>query len=230
MVLIVAAWIGSTARAVDYNRDIRPILSENCFACHGFDEKARKAKLRLDVAEFAHANRDGFTAFKPGDLANSEAWLRIISPDEDEVMPPPDSHSKLTAAQKEKIKLWIEAGAKYSAHWAFVAPQKSPLPRIENSKSRHRPCASNASNSSAFPWIPPTTPRSSAAPTATCAASPRSHRPPRKSKVQSPTFRVERSARSAVPPFTARASPPAPRAARRFRGRPETVSSAAGPP
>jgi hypothetical protein len=136
MVLIVAVWIGSTARAVDYNRDIRPILSENCFACHGFDEKARKAKLRLDVAEFAHADRDGFTAFKPGDLANSEAWLRIISPEEDEVMPPPDSHSKLTAAQKEKIKLWIEAGAKYSAHWAFVAPQKSPLPRIENSKSK----------------------------------------------------------------------------------------------
>lgn len=136
MVLIVAVWIGSTARAVDYNRDIRPILSENCFACHGFDEKSRKAKLRLDGAEFAHADRDGFTAFKPGDLANSEAWLRIISPEEDEVMPPPDSHSKLTAAQKEKIKLWIEAGAKYSAHWAFVAPQKSPLPRIENSKSK----------------------------------------------------------------------------------------------
>jgi hypothetical protein len=136
MVLIVAVWIGSTARAVDYNRDIRPILSENCFACHGFDEKSRKAKLRLDGAEFAHADRDGFTAFKPGDLANSEAWLRIISTDEDEVMPPADSHSKLTAAQKEKIKLWIEGGAKYSAHWAFVAPQKSPLPRIENSKSK----------------------------------------------------------------------------------------------
>jgi hypothetical protein len=136
MVLIVAVWIGSTARAVDYNRDIRPILSENCFACHGFDEKSRKAKLRLDGAEFAHADRDGFTAFKPGDLANSEAWLRIISPEEDEVMPPPDSHSKLTAAQKEKIKLWIEAGAKYSEHWAFVAPQKSPLPRIENSTSK----------------------------------------------------------------------------------------------
>ena len=136
MVLSVAVWIGSTARAVDYNRDIRPILSENCFACHGFDEKARKAKLRLDGAEFAHADRDGFTAFKPGDLANSEGWLRIISPDEDEVMPPPDSHSKLTAAQKEKIKLWIEAGANYSEHWAFVAPQKSPLPRIENSTSK----------------------------------------------------------------------------------------------
>ena len=111
MVLSVAVWIGSTARAIDYNRDIRPILSENCFACHGFDEKARKAKLRLDGAEFAHADRDGLTPFKPGDLANSEAWLRIISPDEDEVMPPPDSHSKLTAVQKEKIRAWIEAGA-----------------------------------------------------------------------------------------------------------------------
>lgn len=124
------------AAAIDYNRDIRPILSENCFACHGFDEKARKAKLRLDGAEFAHADRDGLTPFKPGDLAISEAWLRIISTDEDEVMPPPDSHSKLTAAQKENIKAWIEAGAKYSAHWAFVAPQKSPLPQIENSKSK----------------------------------------------------------------------------------------------
>ena len=130
----LAPWTFATT--IDYNRDIRPILSENCFACHGFDEKARKAKLRLDGAEFAHADRDGLTPFKPGDLANSEAWLRIISTDEDEVMPPPDSHSKLTAAQKEKIRTWIEAGAQYSAHWAFVAPQKSPLPRIENSKSK----------------------------------------------------------------------------------------------
>ena len=134
--LFVGSLSPAFAVAIDYNRDIRPILSENCFACHGFDEKARKAKLRLDGAEFAHADRDGLTPFKPGDLANSEAWLRIISTDEDEVMPPPDSHSKLTAAQKEKIKAWIEAGAKYSVHWAFVAPQKSPLPRIENSKSK----------------------------------------------------------------------------------------------
>ena len=71
----------------EYNRDIRPILAENCFSCHGFDEKARKAKLRLDLADTAHAARDNGTPFKPGDAAGSEAWQRIISPHADEVMP-----------------------------------------------------------------------------------------------------------------------------------------------
>ncbi len=119
---------GHGAAAIDYNRDIRPILSENCFSCHGFDEKARKAKLRLDMAEDAHADKDGVIAFKPGDLKNSEAWQRIISDDEDDMMPPPESHLKLSAADKEKIRQWIGEGAKYAAHWAFISPLRTVIP------------------------------------------------------------------------------------------------------
>ncbi|MCX6951557.1 MAG: DUF1549 domain-containing protein, partial [Verrucomicrobia bacterium] len=116
------------APGVDYSRDIKPILSENCFACHGFDEKARKGKLRLDVAESAYAERNGLVRIKPGDVANSEVWARLISTDEEEVMPPPKEHAPLSALQKEKIKAWIEQGAKYSEHWSFVPPKKAPLP------------------------------------------------------------------------------------------------------
>lgn len=116
------------AAPLDYNRDIRPILSENCFSCHGFDEKSRKAKLRLDVQDSAYAERDGIISIKPGDLKNSEAWKRIISEDEDELMPPPKSHLKLTGTEKEKLKAWIEQGAKYAGHWSFIAPQRSPVP------------------------------------------------------------------------------------------------------
>ena len=125
----VAALCAATgAWAVDYSREIKPILSENCFSCHGFDEKSRKGKLRLDVAESAYAERNGIFRIKPGDLANSEVWARIISTDPEEVMPPPKEHAPLTAAQKQKIKTWIEEGAKYSEHWSFVAPKKAPLP------------------------------------------------------------------------------------------------------
>ncbi len=116
------------ASPIDYNRDIRPILSENCFSCHGFDEKGRKGKLRLDLAESAYAEREGITRIKPGNPTASEVWQRITSRHEDEVMPPPDSHLALTAAQKEKIKIWIEEGAKYALHWSLVAPVKVAPP------------------------------------------------------------------------------------------------------
>jgi len=124
----VAGSVSAAPPTVDYSRDIRPILSENCFACHGFDEKARKAKLRLDVAESAHADRDGYRAIFPGNAAESEAWARITSTDDEEVMPPPKAHARLTAEQKEKIRAWIEDGAAYSEHWSFVAPTQAPLP------------------------------------------------------------------------------------------------------
>jgi hypothetical protein len=116
------------AAALDYNRDVKPILAENCFSCHGFDEKGRKAKLRLDLAEPAHAERDGRVAFKPGQPAASEAWLRITSPHDDEVMPPPDSIHRLTDTQKQTLKTWIEQGANYAEHWAFVAPRRAVPP------------------------------------------------------------------------------------------------------
>ncbi len=126
----------SAATAPDYNRDVRPILSENCFSCHGPDEKGRKAKLRLDRAESAHAARGDITPIKPGDPAGSEAWQRITSPHDDEVMPPPESHLTLTAAQKDTLRRWIESGAAYARHWSLVAPVKSAVPAIENRETK----------------------------------------------------------------------------------------------
>lgn len=121
---------GRTAE-IDFNRDIRPILSDNCFACHGFDEKTRKAKLRLDVAEGAYAERKGRFPIKPGDLQNSEVWQRIIAEDESIVMPPPHTNKKLTAAQKQTIRTWIEQGAKYRKHWAFEPPTAPSIPQVK---------------------------------------------------------------------------------------------------
>lgn len=113
---------------ISFNRDIRPILSENCFACHGFDPKHREAGLRLDTAEGATGDRDGVKAIVPGDLAKSELWTRIQSDDPDVLMPPPTSHKpRLTAAQRETIKRWIEQGAKYEAHWSFIPPVRRPV-------------------------------------------------------------------------------------------------------
>ncbi len=126
----IFAPISVSADEIDFNRDIRPILSQNCFACHGFDDEAREAELRLDISDEAYANRDGVTPIKPGDPAGSEVWQRINSDDTDIVMPPVDSEFRLTDGQKQAIKVWIEQGAEYSAHWSFVPPAKSPLPKV----------------------------------------------------------------------------------------------------
>jgi hypothetical protein len=115
---------------IRFNRDVRPILSDNCFACHGQDAKKRKAKLRLDQSEGALAERDGVRAIVPGDLEQSELWARINEKDEDEVMPPPKSHKVLTVAEKNVLKRWIEQGAEYEGHWSFQAPQKQEVPQI----------------------------------------------------------------------------------------------------
>ena len=109
---------------VDYNEEVRPILSENCFYCHGPDGNKRKAKLRLDVREAALEKK----AFVPGDAEASELIKRLASTDSDEVMPPPDSHRTLTAAQKETLRRWIAEGAEYKQHWAFVTPVRPALP------------------------------------------------------------------------------------------------------
>ncbi len=112
--------VGATSGTPLFNRDIRPILSDNCFACHGFDTRKRKAGLRLDTAEGAFTpDKDGKVAIKPGDVQGSELWHRLNSTDHDEVMPPSESHKTVTPAQKELLKRWIEAGAPYQKHWAF---------------------------------------------------------------------------------------------------------------
>ncbi len=131
LLVLVSALKSSEAGAAElsFNRDIRPLLSDNCYYCHGFDEKHREAGLRLDVRESALKDNDGVRAIVPGDLARSDLWQRIISKDEDDVMPPPKAHKKpFTSEQRELIKRWIEQGAKYEAHWAFVPPVRAAVP------------------------------------------------------------------------------------------------------
>jgi len=138
--LLIALALGAAlplraATKLDFNRDIRPILSDNCFACHGFDAKRRKADLRLDVAEGAFAkNKDGAAAIIAGKADASELIKRIVTKDADDLMPPPDSHKKLTAAQIETLKRWVNEGAGYKKHWAFEAPVKFPVPGVEKLK------------------------------------------------------------------------------------------------
>ncbi|MCC6491708.1 MAG: PSD1 domain-containing protein [Pirellulales bacterium] len=132
LAIALSAWahLQAASAAVDYGRDVRPILSENCFACHGFDEAARQGDLRLDQAESATADRGGYAAIVPGDPAASAVWQRITSSDEAEIMPPLDSHRELTASQKEIIRRWIAQGAGYSEHWSFIPAVKAPLPEV----------------------------------------------------------------------------------------------------
>lgn len=121
---------------IDFNRDIRPILSDRCFHCHGPDEHDRKKKLRLDIAEGedgAYRIRKEKAAIKPGNPELSTVWQRIITDDEDDVMPPSDSHKKpLTDEEKALIKQWISEGAKYDAFWAFQTPAKHPAPAVKS--------------------------------------------------------------------------------------------------
>ncbi len=112
-----------------YNRDVRPILAEACFACHGPDSASRKADLRLDKRESAV----DASAIVPGDIDASELVKRILSTDEHEVMPPPETKKVLTAEQKQTLRQWIQQGAEYELHWSFIAPVKPVLPQVQNS-------------------------------------------------------------------------------------------------
>ena len=103
---------------VVFDRDVRPILSEKCFTCHGFDEAAREADLRLDTFTGATEEHDGVAAIVPGDPDASELISRIMSNDVDEVMPPPASREQLTSTEKEVLRRWIGQGAAYTTHWA----------------------------------------------------------------------------------------------------------------
>lgn len=119
------------ASVPDFNRDVRPILADHCFACHGFDADARQADLRLDTFADATSDQDGPPAIRPGDIRGSELWLRINSEDRSERMPPTDSHEPLSDAQKETLRRWIESGAVYARHWAFEPLRKVVPPDVD---------------------------------------------------------------------------------------------------
>jgi len=123
--LILVLNQAQAASDVDFDRDIRPILSENCFFCHGPDEKERKAKLRLDVDFSKNAD-----VLIPGRAQQSEMIRRIIATDPDEIMPPPEAKIALTGNQKELLVQWVNEGAKFGMHWAFIPPRKPTLPKL----------------------------------------------------------------------------------------------------
>ncbi len=134
--LVILFWSVGFAAADEipsFNRDIRPILSENCFFCHGQDPKHRGGELRLDIREEAIVAHDGLTAIVPGNPEKSEMIRRLLSKDPEMVMPPPEAH-KIAIPSKdiETLKRWIKAGAIYEPHWSFVAPKKSAIPAKAN--------------------------------------------------------------------------------------------------
>ncbi len=131
-VLLLAA-----EEVVSYNRDIRPLLSDRCFACHGPDDAKREAKLRLDLSNgdlSPLSARDGYQVIKSGDPDSSELWKRLVTDDPSLQMPPPDSgKSPLTAAQREMVKRWLQQGAKYEKFWSFEPPRPQVLPSFAHS-------------------------------------------------------------------------------------------------
>jgi hypothetical protein len=120
------------AAEVDFNHDVRPILAENCFRCHGFDPAARKAGLRLDVRDGATSKlKSGDFAIVPGNPDAGELVKRLTSTDDDEVMPPPATGKKLKPEQIQTLRRWVAEGAVYAKHWSFEPPVKLPLPAVK---------------------------------------------------------------------------------------------------
>lgn len=115
---------------VDFNRDIRPLLSNRCFLCHGPDEGNRKAKLRLDNREGALRDLDGYSAVVPGKPSMSEIIVRVL--DDDDPMPPTKHGKRLSAHEIDLLKRWVEQGATYDKHWAYVKPKRSALPKVDD--------------------------------------------------------------------------------------------------
>ncbi|HTL55705.1 MAG TPA: DUF1553 domain-containing protein [Candidatus Limnocylindrales bacterium] len=122
-----------SAEKLDFNFQVRPILADRCFKCHGPDEKARKAKLRLDLPETALAFRDkdsGKAAIVPGKPEESELCRRIVATDDDDRMPPPSSNLSLSDEEKALLRRWVAQGAEYKPHWAFIPVGEVPVPKV----------------------------------------------------------------------------------------------------
>tara|TARA_B100001093_G_scaffold256893_1_gene245637 strand:+ start:18952 stop:22038 length:3087 start_codon:yes stop_codon:yes gene_type:complete len=112
----------SAEKKIEFNRDVRPILADRCFHCHGPDKETREADLRLDVEEDAKREFGGYFAIDPGNAADSEVYYRIMTDDDNDLMPPPESKREMTDEEKEIIRRWIDEGAEYEDHWSLVPP------------------------------------------------------------------------------------------------------------
>ena len=147
---VVFSGLSAEQTKLSFNRDIRPILSENCYLCHGFDKKKRKGDLRLDTFEGATLLKKGVAAIVPGRPDQSNLMHRIETDDLDDLMPPADSMYKLTKKEIETLRTWITQGAEYEDHWAYLPVNKPGSKSIDQhidetlkkesiEKSRSRP-------------------------------------------------------------------------------------------
>ena len=143
--LVVAAGAEPKDR-VQFNRDVRPILSNNCYNCHGPDKSSREADLRLDIRESALADRNGVPAIVPGVPNESQLLCRIVSEDDGERMPPADSGKRLSSEQVEIIRRWIQDGANWQPHWSFVPPTRVNVPQGADLKSQNKDFERQLSN------------------------------------------------------------------------------------
>ena len=139
-ITLIGATVSGIAAEVSFQRDIRPLLSDRCFKCHGYDDQSREADLGLHLFEEATRDLGGYQAIKPGDAATSELIKRLTSNDPEEVMPPPKSNKpRFTAAEVALMKQWITEGAKYEQHWSFVKPVRPEVPVAVKGSSSNQP-------------------------------------------------------------------------------------------
>ena len=135
--VLLAGWrlptpVEAGGKTIEFNRDIRPILSNNCFVCHGPDNNLRKGDLRLDHDKGLYDDRDGYRILVPGKPEQSELLQRILSDDKSRRMPPAKAKKELTKEQVELIRAWIQQGAKYQKHWSLIAPVRADAPAVKN--------------------------------------------------------------------------------------------------
>ena len=149
LLVFLAGWVGMLSlsgenraraeRPVDFDREVRPILSEHCYQCHGPDQKARKADLRLDQKADAFRDRKGYAVIVPGKVDDSEFIRRITSKEPDEMMPPPKFPKRLDAKQTALLRRWVAEGAKWEGHWSYILPTSVPTPSIKNPQWTRNP-------------------------------------------------------------------------------------------
>ncbi len=137
VVVFAALWgaaddIRAAEKTIQFNRDIRPILSNNCFVCHGPDNNLRKADLRLDQDKGLYDDREGYRIIVPGKPGTSELYERIVSEEKGRRMPPAKAKKELTKEQIELVRLWIEQGGKYEKHWSLIPPARAEIPPVKN--------------------------------------------------------------------------------------------------
>src|SRR5262245_47831885 len=131
LALLLIASPGFAAEPLDFNRDVRPILSAHCFTCHGPDAKSRKADLRLDRADSALEDRGGYAAIVPKAPEKSAVWQRLTSTNPSRRMPPPQTKKQLSTREMETLRNWIAQGGSFERHWSFVPVRRPPVPAVK---------------------------------------------------------------------------------------------------